>query len=146
MNNLFRFSFILLFSLSVFTASIAHESPKIGKTAPEISITEWVQGKTVLKGKTVFLTFFETWCGNCRRIVKQMNELAKKYSVIKVLDIKEAYPMSFSKAKGKIQREIYTQKKKEREKEWLEDLRKTHHIIIYDDILKSVFSELKNNQ
>jgi len=34
----------------------------------------------VLKGKTVFLTFFETWCGNCRRIVKQMNEMVKKYS------------------------------------------------------------------
>ncbi len=80
MNNLFRFFFILLFSFSIFSTSIAQKSPKLGEPAPEIHITKWLQGETDLKGKTLFLTFFESWCGNCIRIVKQMNELEKKYS------------------------------------------------------------------
>ncbi len=80
MKILFRFFLVLSFILSLNTPGNAQKRPKTGEPAPDINITEWVQGKTELKGKTIFLTFFETWCGNCIRIVKQMNKLTKKYS------------------------------------------------------------------
>ena len=79
MKNVYCFFIVLLFTISLFTGSFAQELPKTGEPAPEINVTEWIQGKTEFQGKTVFLTFFESWCGNCRRIEKQINRLTGKY-------------------------------------------------------------------
>ena len=72
---------ILLFCiLSLTTIATAQDAPKVGMKAPEIGITDWIKGEIDLKGKTIFLEFFESWCGNARAMVPRVNRLFEKYS------------------------------------------------------------------
>lgn len=77
-------SLALFISLSVSVLSQEQEDPKsfditeIGQQVPEFSFTT-LEGKTInimdLKGKTVLINFFATWCPPC---MKEMPELQKK--------------------------------------------------------------------
>ncbi len=69
---------------------------KVGDTAPEVRIDEWIQGETsVGEGKPYIVEFWATWCGPCKVAIPHMNELYKKYKgdglkVIGVSDEKNA--------------------------------------------------------
>ncbi|MBC7862889.1 MAG: redoxin domain-containing protein [Bacteroidia bacterium] len=58
----------------------------IGKPAPELELSESLQGPSVdqislakLKGKVVVLEFWATWCGPCVAAFPHINELVEKY-------------------------------------------------------------------
>lgn len=52
------------------------------KTAPDLVLTD-IQGRTIrlsdLKGKTVLLDFWTTWCGPCRSDAPSLDKLYEKY-------------------------------------------------------------------
>lgn len=54
----------------------------VGSKAPDFKLTT-LDGKTVelskLRGKPVFIDFWATWCGPCRRALPHTQKLAEKY-------------------------------------------------------------------
>ncbi len=54
----------------------------VGSDAPDFKLTT-LDGKTVelskLRGKPVFIDFWATWCGPCRRALPHTQKLAEKY-------------------------------------------------------------------
>ncbi len=57
---------------------------EIGDKAPEISVTDWIQGGPVKLsdglGKNVYIVeFWATWCPPCRASIPHLNELYQKY-------------------------------------------------------------------
>jgi cytochrome c biogenesis protein CcmG/thiol:disulfide interchange protein DsbE len=64
------------------TASPAY-AVAVGDPAPEISVTQ-ADGKPVtlrsLRGKTVYLDFWASWCGPCRQSFPFMNQMQQKYA------------------------------------------------------------------
>lgn len=71
------------------TASAAEEepdqSPLVGKTAPEVSLST-IDGKAVKlsdqKGKVVVLDFWATWCPPCRLSLPHVQELSQKKDLL----------------------------------------------------------------
>jgi thiol-disulfide isomerase/thioredoxin len=56
---------------------------EIGQAAPEIGVTS-ADGKSItlstLKGRTVYLDFWASWCGPCRQSFPFMNAMQEKYA------------------------------------------------------------------
>lgn len=81
-----------LFSLPASATEEVKELPKwnadrfkkrlSGKTAPDLVLTD-MQGKTIklsaLRGKTVLLDFWATWCGPCRADGPSLDKLSQKF-------------------------------------------------------------------
>lgn len=51
-----------------------------GKKAPKLEVETWLAGKSPeTKGKVVFIDFWATWCGPCKKLIPEMNEWAEKF-------------------------------------------------------------------
>jgi len=66
--------------------------------------------------------------------------IGKNFSIIKVLNIQEATYKTFDQAKRYVNARLLREMKAEREKVWLEELRKATEITIYDSRLENTFS------
>lgn len=71
----------LLFSLSIFSVTLAQEAKKPAVRDPEVIDAQGYQ-KLVEKyhGKPLLVTFWATWCEPCRDEYPMLNELAKQYA------------------------------------------------------------------
>jgi thiol-disulfide isomerase/thioredoxin len=96
------FVLVMLSALSVLGASaLLQEKLSPGMAAPDFEL-ENLEGKSVklsgLKGKPVFLDFWATWCGPCRRALPHTQEFAKKYK-----DKAHIYAINVRESKEKVQ-------------------------------------------
>ncbi|OYT72961.1 MAG: alkyl hydroperoxide reductase [Armatimonadetes bacterium CP1_7O] len=82
-----RKRWLMFLTLAALTALGAHallqqQGLPIGATAPDFKLTT-LDGETVelskLRGKPVFIDFWATWCGPCRRALPHTQKLFEKY-------------------------------------------------------------------
>ena len=78
--------FSVFFSLQAFAQQDAAQPPAVGEKAPELQLSEVIQGPSLntislekLKGKVIVLEFWTTWCGPCVGAFPHINELVNKY-------------------------------------------------------------------
>lgn len=83
---------LVVFSASNIFAQAKNETekaPAAGDKAPDIKISKWLknapEAKDNFKGKTLFLEFWATWCGPCKKMIPEINELVNKYKSDKVV-------------------------------------------------------------
>ena len=50
-----------------------------GRRAPNLYVSEWLNGRTDIEGKVVVIDFWATWCGPCRATIPHVNELADQF-------------------------------------------------------------------
>ncbi|MBN2011067.1 peptidylprolyl isomerase [candidate division KSB1 bacterium] len=67
----------------------------------------------------------------------------KKWSVIKVLDIRPAVPRSYEEAEGFIDSKFRREVKDERTKEWMDELKKNIDVTIFQNRLDNTYAELR---
>jgi len=72
--------------------------------------------------------------------------IGKHYSIIKVLDIKEATYKTFAEAKKILNAKVNREVKNQREKDWMEELRNEIEITIFENRLENTFSYYKETE
>lgn len=72
-----------LLALTLFTPANADEAgPKVGDAAPELHVSEWIQGEPVSRfehGRTYVIEFWATWCGPCLFAMPHLSEVQRQY-------------------------------------------------------------------
>ncbi len=74
---------IIALVLTLSLQTYAQSDFEIGKPAPEIHVTDWIENVPAdkdLSDKYIVLEFWTTWCGPCLRAVPHLNALQEKFS------------------------------------------------------------------
>jgi thiol-disulfide isomerase/thioredoxin len=50
-----------------------------GRRAPEMFVSQWLNGRPDATGKVAVIDFWATWCPPCRATIPHLNELAEKF-------------------------------------------------------------------
>ncbi len=52
----------------------------LGKTAPALTVEQWLDGKPDMQGKWVLISFWAPWSLPCRKVIPLLNALQKKFT------------------------------------------------------------------
>lgn len=74
--------------------------------------------------------------------VSDIIPMGSKFSIIRVLDREEESPKSYEEAKYDVQRDLRRQEEERLKNEWLEGLRKSFRVTVYDEALRKAFANL----
>lgn len=76
----------VVFALLVLTllapANAGEAGPKVGDAAPELHVSEWIQGEPVShfeRGRVYVIEFWATWCGPCIFAMPHLSEVQRQY-------------------------------------------------------------------
>jgi thiol-disulfide isomerase/thioredoxin len=76
------FGFALLALTLLARANAGDAGPKVGDTAPELHVREWIQGEPVghfEHGRVYVIEFWATWCGPCIFAMPHLSEVQRQY-------------------------------------------------------------------
>jgi thiol-disulfide isomerase/thioredoxin len=72
-----------LLALTLFATAHADDTgPQVGDVAPELHVSEWIQGEPVLRferGRVYVFEFWATWCGPCIFAMPHLSDIQRQY-------------------------------------------------------------------
>lgn len=80
-----RFTSVLALAVCLFIADFADAQRRgglsAGDAAPELTVSKWVQGGPVTfeEGNVYVVNFWASWCGPCKQVMPELNELHERH-------------------------------------------------------------------
>lgn len=72
----------ILFLASLVPTNAQEVGPKVGDTAPELRVSEWIKGEPISRferGRVYVVEFWATWCGPCIFAMPHLSEVQRQY-------------------------------------------------------------------
>ena len=87
----------------VFTTNVSRATDIRGKRAPEMYVSQWLNGTPSAQGKVVVVDSWATWCGPCVASIPHTNDLADKFrDDVVIVAISDETPSKFWQGMDKL--------------------------------------------
>ncbi len=87
----------------LFTTNVSHATDIRGKRAPEMYVSQWLNGTPNAQSKVVVVDFWATWCGPCVASIPHTNDLADTFrDDVVIIGISNENPSKFWQGMDKL--------------------------------------------